>query len=81
MVLGAMVITGDTQMSDTLSDFIVAVITFAVGLVIGYTCFREPVEAHEYKPVTTQISQYTIKCTKFKDNVCEEYTLFKTIKE
>lgn len=81
MVLGAMVITGDMQMSDALSDFIVAVITFAVGLVIGYTCFREPAEAHEYKPVTTQISQYTIKCTKFKDNVCEEYTLFKTIKE
>lgn len=74
-------ITGGMQMSDALSDFIIAVITFAVGLVIGYTCFREPAEAHEYKPVTTQVSEYTIKCTKFNKVTCEVYTVFKTIKE
>ena len=66
-------------MSEALADFIVAVISFIVGFILGYAAVHNPAQAHE--PITTQVVEYKLRCTKLHINMCEEYTLFKVIKE
>lgn len=53
--------------------FLCAIFAFAFLLVWLLLNYQKPAEA---KPVTTEIPEYTMKCTVFEDT-CKEYTIYR----
>ena len=53
--------------------FLCAIFAFALLLVWLLLNYQKPAEA---KPVTTEIPEYTMKCTVFEDT-CKEYTIYR----
>lgn len=56
--------------------FFCAIFAFAAFIVYLLLNYQKPAEV-EASPVTTEVSEYKMKCVKFGPYVCEEYTIYR----